>query len=369
MPKPRRLRSAVLIHLIVHMLAVGSFPVTAPAAGADTIRVDFYCRLAERAKPLDVRYDPAWFGESAATYNHDLAKASLVLANAAYDGESVARILGYMGFGELVGEYAYEWNDWDRVAYTLAYDKANHILAVVLRGTPPLADKDYSEWVSNLFRKTEGFATAAERVLKDEFFAERAKDERVKIWIAGHSRGAAVASIMGARLGADVGARSANDVFVYGFGAPNHTDAPDPAAHKNIHHIVISEDGVVHHPEKHGKYGAVREHSVSHPGVCERFSFMTGQALSPIMSKASVLSAFGADSWAYIASDKGKYAHAPETYMALLLWQPADASVPPSFTFPVPAAHRHEAPHIHHFLQRAGSEAWHHLFDARVCRQ
>ena len=166
----------------------------------------------------------------------------------------------------------------DRVGYTIASRPSRlpcadyEILLVAVRGT---FGRD--EWLSNLNiantwgaapepdLKTlpllhEGFSRAAESVLEAlaEYVATNRIDlSRAKILVTGHSRGAAVANLIGARLDdapADTPFATVNrdNVFVYTFATPNVTirrdDSVRQAKYGNIFNVISPEDMVPNVP-------------------------------------------------------------------------------------------------------------------------
>lgn len=141
------------------------------------------------------------------------------------------------------------------------------IIAVVIRGTNGTVE----EWSSNfdigcdsifdgngLIPKNEdwrikenhmGFDIAATRVIKllDDYLAQtEALDNSATktLWITGHSRGAGIANIVGARLDEDY------ETFVYTFAAPMTTTISEDVAksHDSIFNVINSDDIIAEMP-------------------------------------------------------------------------------------------------------------------------
>lgn len=171
----------------------------------------------------------------------------------------------------------------DTTAYYFAHKKVNDTEVIILsiRGT----NGSFKEWSSNFevgcdskeyYDKTgehpdwlrkenhKGFDVAATRVLKAfESYVKNNVDPKAKkcVLVTGHSRGAAVANIVGKELEDNKDYKS----FTYTFAAPNSTTSPSAKNYKTIFNIVNSDDLVAFLPtEGQGftKYGIIKEVSV-----------------------------------------------------------------------------------------------------------
>ncbi|MBQ6600596.1 MAG: hypothetical protein IIX36_03030, partial [Clostridia bacterium] len=122
------------------------------------------------------------------------------------------------------------------------------LVAVLVNG---YTDGSY-EWVSNFNVGTDGlhdgFEKAAEEVktkITEYIEAQNLSLSKVKIWITGHSRGAAVTGITAKMLN-DIKSIGMADVYAYGFATPN--GVPEEKAeidkNKNIFNIVNEGDFV-----------------------------------------------------------------------------------------------------------------------------
>jgi hypothetical protein len=144
-------------------------------------------------------------------------------------------------------------------------DQKREIVSVIVRGTNGTIEEwssnfdvghtdevggDWVEWVNH-----KGFDIAATRILR--YIAEYVEDNslgtssEIVFWVSGHSRGAAIANIISARLG--------YEAFTYTFAAPNTTMDRLASLHKGIFNIVNSDDFVHYLPmeawgfDKYGK--------------------------------------------------------------------------------------------------------------------
>ena len=127
------------------------------------------------------------------------------------------------------------------------------IIAVVIRGT----NGTTTEWESNfdigstalksnfpdwkVASNHKGFDVTATRLLKclDQYEEAGYLDSSAQktYWLTGHSRGAALANIMGARLIDD-----SKEVYAYTFAAPNTTTSNKAANYVGIYNIINKED-------------------------------------------------------------------------------------------------------------------------------
>lgn len=168
--------------------------------------------------------------------------------------------------------------DYDQVGYSIETKTTGNgvpIIAIVVRGTP-----GNGEWLSNLniddtgkgFGQDthEGFNKAAEKVT--EAFAAYVKDNRIdldhaRVLVTGHSRGASVANLIGARLdkgegvdysdGEVTGKLSADRIYTYTFESPEVTTSSDcdNSRYDNIYNIVNPEDVITRVPLSEATWG------------------------------------------------------------------------------------------------------------------
>ena len=225
-----------------------------------------------------VNWDDAWFNTSSYTYNHDLATTAAVLAAAAYDESFVKKTLreqlGFNAFDSV--EYHPEGKDYngdyDQVGYCIETRMTSNgvpIIAVIVRGTPGngewLSNLNVADTLQNSDQEThEGFKAGALQVLRAlrSYVYDNGIDlDKARVLIAGHSRGAAVSNILGARLDdgltTDAGTLSPDSVYTFTFESPNATRASNrsDAKYGNIFNIVNPEDVVIKVPLGEWGYG------------------------------------------------------------------------------------------------------------------
>lgn len=217
-----------------------------PATGCFTKSITYTCIDAPGRETVSpVVWDDGWFFGDMCTYNHDLAKASSVLAALAYSESShyqesyqtppyMENALAELGFDE-VSTASYEYRSEvmdqmlnlvtqreDTVAYTLARKRVTgadgstrSVILVSVRGSYG------SEWLSNL--KIEGVSPEGETALSEDQearydhsgYVEAASEvsqavapwvreshrrgDQVTLLLVGHSRGGAIANLVAAQ--------------------------------------------------------------------------------------------------------------------------------------------------------------------------
>ena len=227
-----------------------------------------------------VNWDDAWFNTSSYTYNHDLATTAAVLSAAAYEEsyvEETLRVgLGFDAYDRV--EHHPSGNDYgdnyDQVGYSIETRMTGNgvpIIAIVIRGTP-----GNGEWLSNLNiadtlkgsgqETHEGFGAASLQVLRAfrKYVYDNGIDlNKARVLITGHSRGAAVANILGARLvdgranSESNGSLAPEHIYDFTFESPTTSLAAEVSDQRyaNIFNIVNPEDVVTRVPLVEWGYG------------------------------------------------------------------------------------------------------------------
>lgn len=220
---------------------------------------------------VDAELYSSIFGD-ATKYDETLAISSLCMTVAAEDQQTLSDFFVAFGFDKFKAyngtsdNYDYK-DDPDSISYGLAhmtdpYDN-NDIIAVAIRGI------NYTtEWKSNFDIGAEGdhhdFSNAAQIVydgLKSYIETNEYKYEKLKLWITGYSRSAAVADILSfyiltgldttyAKLDIDK-----SKVFTYTFATPRSLIAEHAEAYTNVFNHISNADLVTYvAPEAYGLY-------------------------------------------------------------------------------------------------------------------
>lgn len=246
----------------------------------------------ENPVPVSLDWDEGWFKKySPFEYHHDVARVACLLSEIAYTNvqidpelNQIKNVYKAMGIKNSSMEFHYDL-DYDaaglgsnQVAFSFASKevdeigsngKKKHLVFVVIRGTPFEAN----EWISNV---NVADSSRKETLLHEGFFLAETQVHKAFIYyllkmqinpdesyflISGHSRGAAIANLLGANL-LDEGFFRAENLFVYTFASPNISQEAKTSDEKYnyIWNIVNPEDIVPTVPMRKGdwnfrKYG------------------------------------------------------------------------------------------------------------------
>jgi len=279
--------------------------------------VKFYSAVAKKEINTGVKFDVYYFRNDATQYeknNKRLAEFSAVASTTAYFKNAKSKspyavwLLEDMGFDDIaINNYKSGKDPSDGVGYVFAQKhvfidgKPVTLVAVIIRGTTE------GEWFGNFNitgngakenyipeEKHRGFALAAQTLNKDlDKYLEKndidLNSENTRLWITGHSRGAAVANI----VAADSTIKYGNSrVYAYTFATPNVTRAPNKIDgerndeyFKNILNFVSNEDFITQVPlskskweyQKYGNTVIVNPTSVFKKFIMEKkFNKLTG---------------------------------------------------------------------------------------------
>lgn len=233
------------------------------------------------AVPWDYAWDIVWLQGDSYVYNHGLARICGAISSTVYlqgEGMALNRLWTELGGEEgSVRDYHYKLVEpeyKDKCGYSfglMALPDGGTAVLVAIRGTD-----GQQEWLSNLNiadsthekqRYHEGFEKAARLVLQDLYAylaAEGVEAESASFLITGHSRGAAVADLVGAFLdrgepaedGGSIGANP-HRVYTYTFATPSSCTVIGErraGLYQNIFNIINPEDAVPELPFKGGSW-------------------------------------------------------------------------------------------------------------------
>ena len=244
--------------------------------------------MQEQPVPVAFAWELSWFSRPSDQYNHDLARFACMLADVSYtdvrtDPQNNVLRTNYRLLGirddDMEFHYDVDYDDPvygnDQCAFSIASvpaaDGTAGVVLVVIRGTP----LNVNEWLSNLNINDAGRIEAEYHqgfyiVARQVYHALHAYVEKhgiagsTPVLITGHSRGAAVANLLGAEL-VKAGGFTPEQLFVYTFATPNVTTDSDAGSstYGYIWNIVNAEDIVPSVPLYRGswqyrKYGRTR---------------------------------------------------------------------------------------------------------------
>lgn len=221
--------------------------------------------------------DYRWFFGDNTTYNPNLSVTSIVFASAIYEGSTLSvndatksynvgdvnvdEVMSYFGMNDtktvsLKDLYSDKHVSEVGLGYRTVYynGEVKNVVAVIVRGT----NGTIEEWSSNFdigelskygsipdWNKSEnhaGFDVCAIRIMKivSQYIADNNLNESDNVyWVTGHSRGAAIANIIGAYY-----EQSGKKAFTYTFATPNTTLDKNAVNYKTIFNIVNKDDFV-----------------------------------------------------------------------------------------------------------------------------
>ena len=223
--------------------------------------------------PVSYAIDYRNFFKTVSTFNSNLCKASSVYANLAYgftikDGASgksfnLKTLMSYQGLSDvqyynLSSSYSDDHITKFYIGHrTVTYNgTTKDIIVVSIQGTDSTIQQwtsnfdigttstfsSYADWTTSANHK--GFDMAATRVLKkiNSYISTYVTTGNTRAyWVTGHSRGAAIANILGAKL-----KDNGYTAYTYTFATPNTTTkaASTASGYTNIFNIVNSDDFV-----------------------------------------------------------------------------------------------------------------------------
>lgn len=239
-----------------------------------------------RETPVDftVDWDENWFSTTPSNqYNHGIARMACILSEVSYVNESadpqltqIKNVFRKLGVPDSKMEFHYDIDynaagfGNNQVAFSFASKEITlkggvkkTLVFVVIRGTPFSAN----EWISNVnvadsSRKEtlvhEGFFLAETKVHKEFIYyllKMKINPDESYFLITGHSRGAAVANLMGANL-VEEGYFKPENLFIYTFATPNvsQEEKTEDARYDFIWNIVSPEDIVPTVPMRKGNW-------------------------------------------------------------------------------------------------------------------
>ena len=276
------MRPGVLKGLVLAGLLAGASLAIISTAEAMPVNAELLVGSVSTAEevPMSYQWDKYWLQGDSYVYNHGLARICGAISSSVYLQEqgTLTRLWTELGGdGSSVRDYHYKLIEpeyKDKSAYSFGLmdlPDGDRAVLVAIRGT-----NGQQEWLSNLNiadsthkkqRYHEGFEKAARLVLQDlyAYLQEHGVEEgRASFLITGHSRGAAVADLVGAFLDrgetAEDGASfqvEPSRVYTYTFATPSSCTVIGErraGLYQNIFNIINPEDAVPELPFKGGSW-------------------------------------------------------------------------------------------------------------------
>ena len=208
--------------------------------------------------------------KDATRFDGDLAVVSLVIANQTSTEENIKELYSDLGFDNIVCNNNYDSNSADSISYCIGHfkDGTYDMITVAVRGL------NYGrEWANN-FKIGEtgdhqGFTESATKVYDalisyiNSNYKSSYDSGKVKLWMCGYSRGAAVTNVLSYMVLADPVKKlniPPKCVFSYTFNTPKGLTEEHAKAFPNVFNIINSADLVGYiAPEEYGMYRCGRE--------------------------------------------------------------------------------------------------------------
>lgn len=226
---------------------------------------------------VDCNMNYSWFLQDNTVYNGDLSKLSILFAAEIYagttlaltdsvggyttSGTSITSVMKYFGMESAKSiSLSEKYTDKHLSEVALGYhnvkvgNEMKTVVAVTVRGTNSTieewssncdigdisTDTPDDDWINTLNHK--GFDIAANRIRRElESYIDENKLDRdgIVYWVTGHSRGAAIANIVGANL-----EKEGKTTFTYTFATPNCTLDTEAHSYRSIFNIINEDDFV-----------------------------------------------------------------------------------------------------------------------------
>ncbi len=239
-------------------------------------------------------YKDSWFSAPASTYNQKIATISSILAwsskpkysedakgNTAYYVKEVTDMLGFSGFRTNDDYKVRPTTDSFGVAFAKKQIKTGDRVYTLIVIVPRSSGYE-KEWASNMLLGSgtgdhEGFKKSSEKLISGlkQYIADEQISEDIKLWFAGHSRGATASNLAEAYIAdhpgelSDAVTLTNEDIYGYNLSCLNATSySSDEEKTKKetgypfIHNIQMPHDIIPHLiRESYGftKYGKTRE--------------------------------------------------------------------------------------------------------------
>ena len=204
------------------------------------------------------KYNDSWFTKSTIIKNENLATLSMFASASVYQLDNAQNLLKNCNFASSKVEKVVTKTDNNHVSYVIGHKKIGNftVVAVIVKGT----SGNY-EWVSNfnIGKNTthRGFELAEKELNTsvNNYIKNNNITGKIKYWITGHSRGAAVANLYAKRLN---GSGKKTKVYAYTFATPRVSRQAKLNGYENIFNYLNTGDFVTEvSPSKWGfkRYG------------------------------------------------------------------------------------------------------------------
>ena len=236
--------SRIIALLLSIMMVVPTFAFADVAPQKTTIKYkDFFKNSAQQ---MECCYDDSFWAGKSTKYDNQLASLSMAMVLTAGNSTDTNAVEALTGIGcEKVVSKGYE-NRTEKAAASVMGVKTladgTRVIAVIIRGS-----RNSAEWAKNVelgkSGDAAGYSAAAKTIYNNAVsYIKKNAGKNYKIWIAGHSRGGALANLAGKKLSDKYGKAK-----VYGYCFENPVVAAKnkkDAKYTNIHNFRDIDSGV-----------------------------------------------------------------------------------------------------------------------------
>lgn len=228
----------------------------------EDVEIEMYALLNNKVSsyPLTVPYQKSYFNNPTTKFNKSLALLSFGLCTQSYTRADIGMMYSKLHFNNiyLSGDYFVEPTE-DTVAFAIANRDIDDYCLVSMT----FRSGNYNaEWANNFDLGLEGnhngFNKAMEKAKNElyDYIANNCEGKKLKFWINGYSRGAAIANMLADVLMTEKAIKiEENNAYVYTFETPRGLTKANCHNYKNIFNVINSSDIVTYvAPEKFGLY-------------------------------------------------------------------------------------------------------------------
>lgn len=231
----KRITAVLMATVMVLMSAGSSFAASKPSK----LTFNWGEYFTQESRTVDCYYSDSYFNQSSSKYNKHLASASMAMSltgTRSIKSENAIDALKKIGCKNIK---CVKRSGSKAVVFGKKKLKNGSLVVINTKAT-----YGFCEWDNNVFLDTEGdlagYRDISEATYKKALTYVK-KGEKVKFWIAGHSRGGGIANLVAKSLSDKFGKKN---VYAYCFDNPyTTTKKAGNDSYTNIHNVEIQESG------------------------------------------------------------------------------------------------------------------------------
>lgn len=263
-----RLKKQIAAAALAMIMTVSAYGCAGATAEAKNIKITIRgtSQISKKSsKEFTVPWKDSYFSAPSTDFNSKLAYVSMAYSAAAYTDNKASYVhqaLKSAGFTGISSGSSYSSNSREGIGYTIARKKladGHTLLAVILRGSSgkewygnfDIAQSSASSTAADIHYNFKQAETKVMNSLKQYYRENQLTAEHTRIWITGHSRGAAVANLLAAEVNQS-GLADISNIYAYTFAAPN--TVKQPVSWDNIFNLMNQGDFFTGVPLKQWDY-------------------------------------------------------------------------------------------------------------------